>query len=74
MKLQDAFPYLARTDERLIHNQGALGRLTILGPFGFPAICLIVQALHNTMGGLPWHQLSIEIKQPIIGGCSWEGK
>lgn len=60
MKLQDACPDLARPDERLIHNQGALGRLAILGSFGFPAICLFVQALHNTMGGLAWHQLSIE--------------
>jgi hypothetical protein len=52
MKLHDACPYLAGRDERLIHNQGALGRLAPLGSFGFPAICLIVQAVHNTMGAL----------------------
>lgn len=49
MKLQDAYPFLARADEPFIHRQGALGRLAILGAFSSPAICRIVQALHNTM-------------------------
>lgn len=49
MKLQDAYPFLARVDEPFTHIQGALERLPSLGPFSFPAICLIVQALHNTV-------------------------
>jgi hypothetical protein len=47
MKLQDAYPFSARADELVIHSQGVSGRLAHLGSFGFPAICLIVETLHN---------------------------